>query len=268
MKEDELKKSLSKAQKEQHAYQQQLVKLAKLLAENTDDDDQGGTDIGDHVLQLRQDHQDLIKTMLKVNRSLCIALGIAPQQHGEANLERAAYALGKQDFSKKLRRLAHLLSLIADTTELTEKNFEREKNHKKILKQLSDKAEKQVSQSKQDKSSKEQSKQTQQEKQKQAESKKENLAAYTEDLGKELRTAEDIQYRFQHSLEQLTQALQRYGGIPEFGMLYNHISGFKQPYSQFYLTTPAGTPTPEPIDSEQLKNQVKAARLTQFYPHP
>ena len=208
------------------------------------------------LLQLRKDNEDILKKVYQLNRSLCNALGMEGSKSGGANKERLQYAIGSHDLQKRLKNIAHIANLLSDTVSIINNYQEEHKKHKKRLDSIAEK----INESKKSASnSKRDTKQVS--KQNHKDLKSQHRDEYGEAFSKDLRDSAQLQSRFQHSLEQLTQALHRYTGLAEFGILFNHIAGIKLADSQFYLSKTVNTNK----TANKLKQQAKSARTMPFY---
>jgi hypothetical protein len=228
-------------------YQRALSRL-----ETLEDDDEGGSGLPKHTLQLRKDQEDILKKTLHLHQNLCKALGIESQSL-EHNKDRAHFALGVLDLQKKLANLAHLAHLLSDVMGLIQKILALEK-HKTFKKTtaLKEAVNESPTHSAEVKAPEEKPAKT-----------KAKTETHKAELMAALKSVADLQMRFQHSLEQLTQAFQRYPGLPEFGVLYNHIAGVQHAASLFFTSKSVPTSEPKPA-AEQVE---QTARWARFLPY-
>jgi hypothetical protein len=180
------------------------------------------------ILQFRLDTQNIINSLLSLNQALAQALGIEVQNDFATNLERAAFALGKEALIQELSILSHLTEQLKNVLALSEKARKEQEKELKELKKLLSKLKKggfnrEIAYTEDSPTKEHSSNQEIGEKH----SKK------TSKLERRLLTAIDLQVNFNHSVTQLTESLQVFGNIPQFGIIYDYLAGLKGPVSRF-----------------------------------
>ena len=184
------------------------------------------------LLQYRLDTKNAINSLLLCNQALAQALGIEPQNDFATNLERAAFALGKDELLNELSILSHLTNELRKVLDLAEKaQMEQEKELrelKKLLAKLNNKRSiKEDALIKQD---------DELEESEEINLKKVKGASYHRKISKferMLLSAIDLQVNFTHSIDQLTESLHVFGNLPQFSIIYDYLAGLKGPISRF-----------------------------------
>lgn len=181
------------------------------------------------VLQLRLDQEDVFKVLIRLHHNFCMAIGIDPKSSEERNLVHLQQLLGEENFKYLLSLLGNLVSKLSQAWNLQNKKQQQVMARKNLSKQqgsttetlefeaeFAEDADVNVVQEQQMKGS--------------------SIDAYEHELS----MVTDLQAYFQYSMEQLTEALQAYEGIPKFGLIYDYIAGLQGPVSNFHTAFQSG----------------------------
>jgi hypothetical protein len=215
---------------------EQIEKANQELANSSENDLQTLIHIHQLTLSYRLDTQNIIKSLLSFNQGLCQTLGIEPQNDFVTNMERAAFALGTEELDQDFALLRELFKQLRKTLELSEKVREKQKLELEKLDKLLKKLGKKELEAASEEEDEENELEHKHEKKYQREKRYPKLRS----AERALMTALDLQVNFAHSIDQLTEALQVFGNIPKFGLIYDYLAGLKGPISRFHLALQNG----------------------------
>lgn len=183
------------------------------------------------TLQLRIDALHTIEALMNLNTSYCQVIGIDSRNTQAQNLERLQFALGKENISNIVQNLLRLITDLESSIHLQERQLLAERKLRKRLRKLF----------------REQEEQEQQEELEAKEEQDEEHAfrhdvphSKIESLAILFHHAQHAQAYFHLSIEQLTEAMHRYGGLPKYGLVFNHIASLEGPINRFYLAAQHG----------------------------
>lgn len=225
-----------------------------------------------HILQLRMDQIDLLKSLSKLNKSYTQALGIDPLADQSRNLDHLLSELGHEGIKDVLGYLSSLLHLLEGLGgDVDKAKREVDKKHLKKILELLKQYEPYESKEPGEKQKKDKKAGRKFEK-----TKKAVKYGHIHSIEHDLHEALELQSNFQHSIEQLTEAFHKYSGLPEFGIFYDYVATLKGPISRFSEATRHGVTTvksfAERLSSEhrqqpaqRLQHDVKSARTMMFH---
>jgi|GEM_PF-4690779 len=189
------------------------------------------------ILQLRLDQQSVIRHLVALDQHLCRALGIEKGVSAEHNLERMSHALGDLTLQQELAILGKLANEVSKIANLESSTLSEKQKHKKLLRRLYARLLKLGAEGidafkklgKGDKSEARSRINIDKEKKR-----------YAQGIHEALQHALESQHYFHLSLEQLTEALHQYEGIPRFGHLYDYLAGIKAPINTLFTVHEEG----------------------------
>ena len=234
---EELESQVKEVFQTQEKIQTSLQEVQKHIGEGIPEDDP----ILDHfrhlTMQLRLDNEDVILSLLQMNKSYCVALGIDPLKSEATNLERMNYLLGEENVKLELTSLHNLMDKLERTLTMSEKLTRAQENqrkeHRRLMERMRDwclghpdcqaEGEKLAAEL--------------------AATNSPELShgwdetAPTRSITKvehELATALELQTQFQFSIEQLTESFESCASLPKFGLIFDYLAGLEGPVSRFY----------------------------------
>jgi hypothetical protein len=193
-----------------------------------DIDDEHFIKLSDPALQLRRDLLDTLKTLTQTNRNMCRALGIEPSNSLEQNYDRLKYHIGQALYQDRLRSLLRLLHELHRQSKQNKAQSEKNRKRQELLDALVDEEDELKKERKEVKSEKKQHEKSA------AKHKLSQVNDHFLPLLHELHEALQCQAQFQFSLEQLTESLHAYPGLPAFGIFYDHVATLKGPVDRFF----------------------------------
>lgn len=185
----------------------------KQSIDDADEDEHSGisTYVYQLVLQLRLEHEHVLRSLLNSNKALCAALGIELNQTLHKQIDAAIYQLGFSNFYGEFSILSHLVDKLRKALSKTQKLTH---NQAVILDNTLEKTAYRAA--------------------KKAQPNKLNNSLQLDNpaISDKLHILIGLQGYFALCIEQLTEAYHAMPGLPKFGITYDYLAGIKGPMAQ------------------------------------
>lgn len=204
-------------------YENKLAALQSLIDGSDELEPDACSYVYQLVLQLRLNNENVLKNIMRVNKALCLALGLEENASFKKNIDAAISQLGFDNFYGEFSILGHLVDKLGKALARTEQIKRMQQEEKNLFDRLS----KKVAVDRDDvivNSSKYKVKHSKR----------------VETIIAELHSAIGLQSYFSLCLEQLTEAYHAMPGLPKFGILYEYLAGVKGPMAHCFDMTMRG----------------------------
>jgi len=221
----------------QHA----LAHAEKTLAASDPLDDETRDRFRQLVLQLRLDNEDTLRALIMLHNNYCMALGINPLNSELTNLERLQYSLGDENVTLELTWLHDLIDKMEQTFAIGDKLRRAEERQRKLQRQLLEKLRHLFTKHPEFQAEGEAlSKELAHEARLDRGNWDPALTRSMEGIEHDFLFAAELELQLQFSVEQLSELLHQYVGLPQFGLIHDYLAGLQGPISQFLMAYQSG----------------------------